>query len=89
MTSQSGVRATIAHVNVHAHPILSQPAGGNDEDMTVEDEVDGDGSSIMGRAANIASTAKDLLGALWYGANEESGRTTIKGSFHRRGSSLG
>lgn len=25
----------------------------------------------MGRAANIANTAKDLLGALWYGANDQ------------------
>ena len=38
-----------------------------DED---EDDEEGDGSSIMGRAANIANTAKDLFGALWYGADE-------------------
>ncbi len=50
--------------------------------------VDGDGSSIMGRAANIASTAKDLLGALWYGANEGPGRAAVKRG-HRRGASLG
>ncbi|WVQ81195.1 hypothetical protein IAT38_003317 [Cryptococcus sp. DSM 104549] len=56
----SGARATIAHVGTNAQPTLSQP-------QPMEDD---DGASIMGRAANIASTAKDLLGALWYGANE-------------------
>ena len=34
-----------------------------------DDDDEGDGSSIMGRAANIASTARDLFGALWYGGN--------------------
>ncbi|KAK8844076.1 hypothetical protein IAR55_006870 [Kwoniella newhampshirensis] len=56
--STTGAKATIAHVGTNAQPTLSQP---------VDDD---DGASIMGRAANIASTAKDLLGALWYGANE-------------------
>jgi len=56
--------------------------GGAYEDTDGEGE--GDGSSIMGRAANIASTAKDLLGALWYGANEEP-----KAKGHKRAPSLG
>jgi hypothetical protein len=43
------------------------------------DDDDDDGSSIMGRAANIANTAKDLLGALWYGAHADQ-----KGSAPRR-----
>lgn len=47
---------------------------------------DEDGSTIMGRAANIANTAKDLLGALWYGANE--GQQGQKRA-HKRGTSLG
>jgi hypothetical protein len=61
---------------------------------------DEDGSSIMGRAANIAHTAKDLLGALWYGANPntsagdngvigESRDTSKKSAKHRRGVSMG
>lgn len=41
---------------------------------------DDDGSSIMGRAANIANTAKDLLGALWYGANPNTNPTELGGS---------
>ncbi|OCF56147.1 hypothetical protein L486_06088 [Kwoniella mangroviensis CBS 10435] len=67
-STNAGKKATIAHVGTNAQPTLSHqplsgPAGvgagvGNDDD---------DGASIMGRAANIASTAKDLLGALWYG----------------------
>jgi hypothetical protein len=43
------------------------------------DDSDDDGSSIMGRAANIANTAKDLLGALWYGAHADQ-----KGTAPRR-----
>jgi len=88
-TSPSGLRATTAQVSAIAQPTLSQPP--NDDDLVVdgdgEVDGDGDGSSIMGRAANIASTAKDLLGALWYGANEE-GRVPVKRG-HRRGASLG
>ncbi|OCF38454.1 hypothetical protein I317_07773 [Kwoniella heveanensis CBS 569] len=57
--TNSGGRATIAHVGTNAQPTLSQP---------VDDD---DGASIMGRAANIANTAKDLLGALWYGNESE------------------
>lgn len=45
-----------------ASPILSQP---------VDDD---DGSTLIGRATNIANTAKDLLGALWYGAQDDSAR---------------
>ncbi|WWD21268.1 hypothetical protein CI109_105752 [Kwoniella shandongensis] len=60
----TGAKATIAHVGTNAHPTLSQP---------VDDD---DGASIMGRAANIANTAKDLLGALWYGANEGQGQNS-------------
>ncbi|AFR96087.1 hypothetical protein C343_04203 [Cryptococcus neoformans C23] len=59
--SNAGARATIAHVGTNAQPTLFQPT------------EDDDGASIMGRAANIASTAKDLLGALWYGANDGQG----------------
>ncbi|ODN97286.1 hypothetical protein L198_03849 [Cryptococcus wingfieldii CBS 7118] len=61
-SNNSGARATIAHVGTNAQPTLSQP---------IEDD---DGASIMGRAANIASTAKDLLGSLWYGQNEGQGQ---------------
>ncbi|WVQ92971.1 hypothetical protein IAU59_000033 [Kwoniella sp. CBS 9459] len=57
--TNSGGRATIAHVGTNAQPTLSQP---------VDDD---DGASIMGRAANIANSAKDLLGALWYGNESE------------------
>lgn len=56
--SNAGARATIAHVGTNAQPTFAE---------------DDDGASIMGRAANIASTAKDLLGALWYGANDGQG----------------
>lgn len=56
--SNTGARATIAHVGTNAQPTFAE---------------DDDGASIMGRAANIASTAKDLLGALWYGANDGQG----------------
>ncbi|WVO15415.1 hypothetical protein L204_103073 [Cryptococcus depauperatus] len=67
--SNPGTRATIAHVGTNAHPTLSQP---------VDDD---DGASIMGRAANIASTAKDILGALWYGANDGQGSTAGQGTY--------
>ncbi len=89
-TSPSGARATTAHVSTNAQPTLSKHAAADDDGMVVDGdgEVEGDGSSIMGRAANIASTAKDLLGALWYGANEEPGKT-VKRAVHRRGASLG
>lgn len=43
-------------------------------------DEDDDGSSIMGRAANIANTAKDLLGALWYGANDQRNGLRRQGS---------
>nr|XP_019010081.1 uncharacterized protein I206_05643 [Kwoniella pini CBS 10737]OCF48862.1 hypothetical protein I206_05643 [Kwoniella pini CBS 10737] len=82
--SNSGGKATIAHVGTNAQPTLSnQPFQLNDED---------DGASIMGRAANIASTAKDLLGALWYGNEGGAGQGGNTGSAtrgHRRGASLG
>lgn len=50
--------------------------GGGDEDS----DEDGDGSSIMGRAANIATTAKGILGALWYGANDNRSGLRRQGS---------
>ncbi|ORX39362.1 hypothetical protein BD324DRAFT_619390 [Kockovaella imperatae] len=62
-----GSQATTGHVPTNAQPTMSLPAFDDDEEMMGEG---GDGSSIMGRAANIANTAKDLLGALWYGAND-------------------
>ncbi|WRT69318.1 uncharacterized protein IL334_006302 [Kwoniella shivajii] len=68
-----GAKATIAHVGTNAQPTLSQP---------VDDD---DGASIMGRAANIASTAKDLLGALWYGNESGNGNTGASGSISRQG----
>lgn len=54
-------------------------------------DSDEDGSSIMGRAANIANTAKGLIGALWYGAHGEPGTGTAPGttSRHRRHQSQG
>jgi hypothetical protein len=61
-----------------------QVANGSPGDLDLDDE---DGSSIMGRAANIASTAKDLLGALWYGANDDP--RARQGRVHKRGASLG
>lgn len=61
---------------------------------------DEEGSSIMGRAANIANTAKDLLGALWYGANPSANAASGSGgqggadqskksTRHKRGASIG
>ncbi|WVF65295.1 hypothetical protein IAT40_000019 [Kwoniella sp. CBS 6097] len=70
--TNSGGRATIAHVGTNAQPTLSQP---------LEDD---DGASIMGRAANIANSAKDLLGALWYG-NESERVHGIQGQAHVQG----
>ncbi|BEJ18016.1 hypothetical protein CspHIS471_0702930 [Cutaneotrichosporon sp. HIS471] len=55
---------------------LSQPSDGDDDD----------GSTLIGRATNIANTAKDLLGALWYGSQDEARPATRQ---HRRGASLG
>lgn len=71
--------ATVASVGTLAEPTLSQP---------VDDD---DGSTLIGRATNIANTAKDLLGALWYGAHDEQGRTSQRDGRrnHRRGGSLG
>lgn len=69
-TRVGGSKATTAHVSTNAQPTMSLPVAIDDDDEDDDMEVDGDGSSIMGRAANIANTAKDLLGALWYGANE-------------------
>lgn len=59
----------------------------------------------MGRAANIANTAKDLFGALWYGANPQAGAgagaavdgpsaqggqdQAKKSARHKRGASMG
>ncbi|CAK9782078.1 hypothetical protein CC85DRAFT_309129 [Cutaneotrichosporon oleaginosum] len=59
---------------------LSQPSDGVDED---------DGSTLIGRATNIANTAKDLLGALWYGSQDEAARPRPPARQHRRGASLG
>lgn len=59
---------------------LSQPSDAGDDD---------DGSTLIGRATNIANTAKDLLGALWYGSQEEAGRARPAPRQHRRGASLG
>jgi hypothetical protein len=75
-----------------------------DADRDLDDD-EGDGSSIMGRAANIASTAKDLLGALWYGANDggqpggasgtgatgavNGGKKDAASARHKRGQSIG
>lgn len=84
-SSPSGMQspATVASTSANAEPTLSQP---------VDDE---DGSTLIGRATNIANTAKDLLGALWYGAHDEQGRTGRdqqadgRRRNHRRGASLG
>ena len=71
-----GGKATTAHVGTNAHPTLSQPPNEyntplNDGPIpsTYTDDMDdeGDGSSIMGRAANIATSARGLLGGWWYG----------------------
>lgn len=58
---------------------LSQPSDGDDDD----------GSTLIGRATNIANTAKDLLGALWYGSQDETARARPAARQHRRGASLG
>ncbi|BEI86980.1 hypothetical protein CcaverHIS002_0703260 [Cutaneotrichosporon cavernicola] len=58
---------------------LSQPSDGDDDD----------GSTLIGRATNIANTAKDLLGALWYGSQDEAARARPAAQQHRRGASLG
>jgi hypothetical protein len=42
------------------------------------DDSDEDGGTIMGRASNIANTAKDLLGALWYGANDQRNNNGLR-----------
>jgi hypothetical protein len=64
-----------------AHGEMSQPSDG-------VDEAD-DGSTLIGRATNIANTAKDLLGALWYGSQDEAARARPAARQHRRGASLG
>ncbi|KAL1405074.1 protein phosphatase regulator [Vanrija albida] len=77
-TSDVGA-ASVAYTT--AQPTLSQP---------VDDD---DGSTLIGRATNIANTAKDLLGALWYGAQDDNNRPRggqqTTGRRHARGSSLG
>ncbi|WWC98229.1 hypothetical protein V866_005120 [Kwoniella sp. B9012] len=103
-STNAGKKATIAHVGTNAQPTLShQPlsgAGAGPAGVSVGNDDD-DGASIMGRAANIASTAKDLLGALWYGneggvntrqqhgAGGGSGGGIGRAGGHRRGASLG
>lgn len=79
MSAPTGRRspATVASTGAHAEPTLSQP---------VDDD---DGSTLIGRATNIANTAKDLLGALWYGAHDEQRASQPDRRTHRRGGSLG
>ncbi|ORY28823.1 hypothetical protein BCR39DRAFT_505766 [Naematelia encephala] len=106
--SSSGGHPTIAHVGTNAQPTISQPPAGADDSgalyfsgagsaggEAINDQ--GDGSSIMGRAANIANSARDLLGTLWYGGQaEQQGVRQVSGggvaagpspSGHRRGQS--
>lgn len=68
-----------------------QPQHEEGGDGEGDGEVDGDrdGSSIMGRAANIASTAKDLLGSFWYGNNESGGTASPSRSGSGTGPSSG
>nr|XP_019049868.1 hypothetical protein I302_00287 [Kwoniella bestiolae CBS 10118]OCF28798.1 hypothetical protein I302_00287 [Kwoniella bestiolae CBS 10118] len=98
-STSAAKKATIAHVGTNAQPtLINQPPSGPGEGVGVGGDDD-DGASIMGRAANIASTAKDLLGALWYGneggVNRQGGGAgqgqggVGRGSGHRRGASLG
>lgn len=74
-TSTTGQSNTPAYGQIH-RPYSGangepQHQRNNNNDSDDEGEEDDDGSSIMGRAANIANTAKDLLGALWFGANDQ------------------
>lgn len=57
--ASGGMATDQARAAAHVGQGQGQGQGQGNE---VDDE---DGSSIMGRAANIASTAKDLFGALW------------------------
>ena len=90
---QGKMRPTTAHVGTNAAPTLAQPmpggfgrttsgsstgSNGGRDAAAFGDGVAADGT-IISRAANIASTAKDILGALWYGANEGQGRRVSGG----------
>lgn len=70
-------------------PKTTRGAGVGGEPSQPSDADDDDGSTLIGRATNIANTAKDLLGALWYGSQEEAGRAGPAARQHRRGASLG
>ncbi|KAK4685550.1 hypothetical protein P7C73_g4597, partial [Tremellales sp. Uapishka_1] len=85
IASKSLLKPTVAHVPTNAQPVLSTPMSTLPTSSSSTDEDDG--SSIMGRAANIASTAKDLLGALWYGNEEAATRQSPKGK-HGRAASM-
>ncbi|WVR08848.1 hypothetical protein IAU60_005906 [Kwoniella sp. DSM 27419] len=100
--STTGGRATVAHVGTNAQSTLSHHQQRSNMRTRQNDEEDT--ASIYGRAATIASSAKDLLGALWYGneggqqqlggvsastSQGQSGAANRGTGGHRRGGSMG
>lgn len=69
-----GGRPTTALTGAITHPTLSQPPMEDEAEGEGEDLEVADGSSIMGRAANIANTARDLIGQFWYGNEQPAGQ---------------
>lgn len=73
-TSPASLPHTAALPSELRASVPNSPATGSPAEPPNGSQDDDDGSTLIGRATNIANTAKDLLGALWYGAQDETVR---------------
>lgn len=75
-TSSSAKRGHTRTPSLPAYGLAENIFARRTTSQTLRQESDEQGGTIVGRAVNIANTAKDLLGALWsYGSQQDAQQT--------------